>query len=336
MPGERFHLVNGVWQRVGWASVLPGELPTDPSLPPPPPQAPRLRIIDLTLQGTGTPTGPPDPLPSGTFFGACPENPGGESLADATRVVTKWGPRASIRQFHGNSFVSRHPAGCSVVHSSYRPSSDAAVNSGSYDTIFEALIASTPDGDILECDHESDNDGLSAAARTERIRAKNRLYEIKQVVKPGVLVAHTHTGGMWASYGSDATRDAWMLTAKGDLIGVDCDGVHDTSGPTVGISYTDEVANAKRYLAKSAVRGNGFIGWLVPENGTSRQPWDNGSARADWFEEQCAMFADEGAYAVMAYDFNTSAHNLANNYNRVLPGTPEYTIWRNLVASNPS
>lgn len=346
MPGERWHLSGGVWRRVGWAGVAPGGVPVDPSQPPPPPPSARLRITDLSLLGTGTLPGggggfepPPVVVGAGTYFGACPENPGGTSLADAQRVVTKFGGNPSIRQFHSDTAITappRHPTAASIVHTSYRPS-DSQVNSGALDAQIEALVAACPDGDILEFKHESDNDGLDAAGRTARIAMKNRLYDIKQTVKPGVLVAHTATGGMWASYGSDSVRDSWMLTARADLIGLDADGIHDGTGPTYDTSYADEVANVLRYLAKSTLKGHGFIGWTVPEHGTSRQPWDTtGTPRANWFNRECQRFSDGGAYAVMIYDYDTGAHNLANDYNRVKVGTPEFTAVRNLIASNPS
>lgn len=266
-----------------------------------------------------------------TFFGACPANPGGESLAAAQTVIAKWGTGAAGRQFYAasSSFgTPKHPAGASVVHSSYRPP-DSSVNSGSLDAQIEALIAATPNGDILEFWHESDNDGLTSSQRTARIASKNRLYDIKQTVKPGVLVAHTMTGGFWASYGNDATRDAWLATARGDLYGLDADGAHSYTGPTYVTSYADEVANVRRYLGRFALK---WPGWTTPEFGTSRQPWDTtGAARADWFGEQSEILSGGGSYAVMAYDYNTSAHNTATDYNQLKVGTPEFATFAELI-----
>jgi hypothetical protein len=259
----------------------------------------------------------------GTFFGACPANPGGESLTAANTVITKWGAGASVRQFFTGLPTPNVPVGASVVHSSGKPT-DTAVNSGSLDAAIEAMVQATPNGHILELQHESNNDGLTGSQITARIAAKNRLYDIKQTVKPGVLVAHTFTGGFWASYGNDATRDSWLATARGDLLGLDADGVHDTTGPTYDMTYADEVANVLRYLTRFTFK---WDGWTVPECGTSRQPWDTaGSARATWLRDQAAILTNNGAYAVMAYDYNTSAHNTATDYNQLKTGTPEFTV----------
>lgn len=270
----------------------------------------------------------------GTLFGACPINgqaTGGESLTAANSVVTKWGTGAAVRQFFDNLPAAPNtPAGASVVHTSWY-TTDSTVNGGSLDDDIAALIEATPDGHILEYKHESDNDDLTSSQITARIAAKNRLYDIKETVKPGVLVAHTMTGGFWASYGNDTTRDLWLATARGDLLGGDMDGLHTTTGPTYVTSYADEVANVLRYLDRFSFK---WGGWTVPEHGTSRQPWDTtGSARAGWLTEQTDLFIGNGAYAVMLYDYNTSAHNTSTNYNQIKTGTPEFTVWSNLVTA---
>lgn len=344
MTGEIFILgADGLWHRPGWPAVRPGEVPTDPSTPPSQ-ITPRLQVAEISLTSTGTPPVTPPPTTKRPYFGACPADGAPGGVAGAQSVLTKWGSHAAVRQFFGDftSMPSVIP-GCPIVHSSYRPDAvgeaqpftDAQIAAGAADNAISAVIQATPNNWVLEIKHESDNDGLTGQAWTDRINAKNRPYILKQSIKPGVLICHTHTGGMWASYGNDTTRDLNMATAKGDLIGLDADGVHDSVGPKYDTDYADEVANVKRYLAK--FKANGFQGWSVPEHGTSRQPWDTtGTPRAEFFSRNTQYFVDNGAMYVCLFDFNTSAHNLSNDYNRILPGTPEYDVWRNLVASNPA
>ncbi|MDF2460959.1 MAG: Dockerin type domain [Candidatus Saccharibacteria bacterium] len=285
---------------------------------------------------TPTPATPTPTPPTGginTYIGACPANPGGTSLTAAQSVLNKWGTGAAIRQFNGDITTGpNHPSGASIVHTSYRPSV-SQVNSGALDTQIEALIQRTPAGDVIEFYHEPDNDGLTGTGITDMIKAKNRLYEIKQRVKPTVLVAATMTGGFFANYTSESVRQPWY-GLKGDLVGLDADGVHDSTGPTYDTSYADEIAGVKTFMTRNPSAG--WIGWGVPEHGTSRQPWDTtGTPRANWFAAQTKLMIDAGARYVMLYDYNTSAHQLANDYNQILTGTPEFTVWNNLVDNNP-
>lgn len=281
--------------------------------------------------GGGTTAPPPLPAHS-TYIGACPANPGGQSLSAATTVISKWGSGSAIRQFFSSDLTRgpNHPVGASVVHSSYKPSV-SAVNSGSLDNQIKALIQRTPAGDIIEFYHEPDNDGLNPSGITAMIAAKNRLYDLKQQVKPSVKVAATMTGGFFANYSSESKRAPWY-GLRGDLIGLDADGVYDTSGPTYDISYTDEIAGVKAFMTHSS----SWKGWTVPEFGTARQPWDmTGSARASWLSQQMKLFVDGGAYAVMLFDYNTSGHDTSTNYNQIKTGTPEFTVWKNAIAGNP-
>ncbi|QQS17882.1 hypothetical protein IPL68_04440 [Candidatus Saccharibacteria bacterium] len=191
--------------------------------------------------------------PRPTYYGACPTNPGGDSLAAATTVLTKWGTRVSVRQFTGATLTPpNHPAGASVVHTTYKPSVAAVLN-GSLDADITTLVLGTPDGDIIEFWHEPDNDGLTGQGITDMIDCKNYLYDMKQTLKPGVRVAATMTGGFFASYTSQATRDLWD-GLRGDLVGVDCDGVHDATGPTYDMTYADELTNVLAFMKKSCPR----------------------------------------------------------------------------------
>lgn len=339
-PQEKLPSASNPWRADYTLSCLLLKEVTGTVLPPPPPPS-NVVLTPATVVETSTipaftvlggTTTPPPSTAVATYFGACPTNPGGESLAAAQTVLTKWGTGASIRQFKTNISNSNHPSGASIVHTSMRPDKASVLN-GSLDSVITSLINSTPNGDIIEFYHEPDNDDLTSAGITEMIAVKNYLYDMKQAIKPGVKVAATFTGGFWASYGNDATRDTWISTLRCDLLGLDADGVHDSTGPTYGMSYADEVANVKRYMTRFAFK---FPGWTVPEFGTSRQPWDTtGTPRASWIDAQSQTFVDNGAYAVMFYDYNTSAHNTETDYNVIKTGTPEFTTWQARVASNP-
>jgi hypothetical protein len=296
-----------------------------------------VNVTDLSviLSKWGTVTTTPTPTTGvSTYFGACPANPGGTGTSAQGTVLSKFGTGAAARVFHGSDLTSgpSHASGVSIVHASFKPSV-SQVNSGALDAQIEALIQRTQAGDVIEFWHEPDNNGLTGTGITEMIKAKNRLYEIKQRIKPSVLVAATMTGGFFANYTSESERQPWY-GLKGDLVGLDADGVHDSSGPTYDTSYSDEISGVKTFMTRNPSAG--WIGWSVPEHGTSRQPWDTtGTPRANWFTAQTKLMIDNGAYYVMLFDYNTGAHNLSDDYNQVLPGTPEHTVWKNLVAGNP-
>jgi hypothetical protein len=322
-------LLLGNWGDSG--TGIKGDINTDGSV----------NVMDLSILlskwGAVAPTPPPTPPPTtgtGTFFGACPANPGGTSLTAATTVISKWGTGAGVRQFVGSTISSgpNHPTGASIVHTSYKVDV-AQVNSGALDAQIEALVNRTPAGDVIEFHHEPNNNGLTGQGITDMINAKNRLYEIKQRVKPSVLIAATMTGGFFANYTTESARAPWY-GLKGDLIGLDADGVHDSTGPTYDITYDDEIAGVKAFMARNAA--NGWKGWSVPEFGTSRQDWDTtGTPRASWINREKQKFIDGGARYVMWYDYDTGEHASATNYNQIRSGTPEFTAWKNLILGNP-
>jgi hypothetical protein len=268
-----------------------------------------------------------------TVFGACVANPGGTGAAAAATVGAKWGSSAAIRQFYGSDLSSGpvHPAGASIVQTSYRPDI-SKVNSGALDSQIKALINRTMPGDIIEFYHEPDNDGLDATGVTNMIAAKNRLYSLVQQTKPSVHVAATMTGGFFANYTPESKRVPWY-GLKADTLGLDADGVHDSTGPTYDTSYVDEIAGVKAFMARNAA--NGWKYWTVPEFETSRQPWDTtGTPRADWLKAQARLFIDGGALAVMWYDYNTPEHNTPTDYGQIYSGTPEYTAFQSIINSN--
>ncbi len=270
---------------------------------------------------------------TGISWGACPANPGGDDAADLARVAAKWGAGVGGRQFLQGA-INKGPYtvdGVERVHSSWNLS-DSSVNAGNYDAAIDAMLlraAASPYVHLVELDHEPNNDGLTSTGITARCRAKNRLYERKEALGLGdkVLVVATFTGGFWASYGTDAVRDQWLSQIKCDAYGLDADGVHTTTGPVYVTSYADEVKNLLRYQAKYGVPHV-----TVPEFGTSRQPWDTtGQPRAAWFSEQGAILATAKPLMVCAYDYNTSAHDTATNYNQLKAGTPEFVTFSDMA-----
>lgn len=271
----------------------------------------------------------------GTVWSACPANPGGNDLAAQKRVPTKWGAFGAVvgvRQFMSAAPVTVGPflaPGVERVHTSWNLD-DAAVNSGSLDKDIDAMLlraAATPYVHLVENRHESDNDGLTGTALTNRIKAKNRIWERKEALGLGdkVLVVATFTGGFWASYGSDATRDLWLSQTKCDVAGLDADGVHTKTGPDYRTSYADEVKNLLRYQAKY-----GIPHVTVPEFGTSRQPWDTtGQPRAGWVLVQARILATAKPLMVAAYDYNTASNpgGPGKPFNQLTAGSPEFGVW---------
>jgi hypothetical protein len=366
VAGERWYLGEDLlWHRKGWPDGEPGGSPSNPTNP----SGPLLQVAQMSLAVTASaptptpdpvppdptptptpdPTTPPTPLPAGTrYFGACPDHlHSGANTTAAQAVLTKYGTNASVRLFHGPGAFAQlpvHPAGASVVHTSWKIGSlTSSVLSGAQDAALTAWINAARNGDIIEIAHESDVERNGDAKANPphiwtaqeiltRIKVKNYLYDLKQKIKPGVLVAHTTAAYLFGNQRTDAQRDEWFATARGDLIGIDCDGAHDTTGPTYGIDYGPAVANAKRYVTK--YKANGFKGYTVPEFGTSRQPWDpSGNVRSDWFAAQSAKMT--GAYLINVYDFNSGTHTTATNFNYLPNPSPELTTMRNLVRTNP-
>jgi hypothetical protein len=278
---------------------------------------------------------PPPVISTGTLFGACPTNPGGASLTAAQTVAQKFGGIPAVRQFNGAELTWNATPAKTAVHRSWKPA--ASVTNAQIDTLLRAADADAVKNGvkhILTFWHEPDNDSLSAGARADRIALINRLHERKVALGlKNVQTSVIFTGGFFASYGSQANRDLWN-GVKGDLVGLDADGVHTTttSATDYTTKYDDEVANVKKFMAT-----NIFVGWTVPEFGTSRQNYfdPTGSKRAAWMKYWGEYFAAQGAAQVLFYDYDTSAHNgTTDNYNVIKTGTSEFTVWKALIAKN--
>ena len=286
--------------------------------------------LNVTTDGVAT--------TAAVYAGACPP-----SGADPATVTGKWGPRAAARVFHqGTDYgIPAKPAGV-LVHVSYKPP----------DTITTAQIDAILNGNaghVVTFHHESDNDAnlgksgvFDPTAMAARIGLQNRLYDRNVALGRPCLIAPTFVGTFISNGVSDATRDNYFATLKGDLIGIDYDGVHDlhTAAPSDNVyrsnnsnnvmTCADRISVAKRYITKWAA--NGWTGLCFPEVGTSVAAWDNDqSGRAQWLQfnyEQ--MKAEPLCMYAMYYD-----DAVGTTDDGIYAGTPEYTYWRAQCAANP-
>lgn len=289
----------------------------------------------------GTNIGQSDPPPSSRpYFGSTVTTSGGNASTSAG-VVSKFGVGTSIRIFFSSGDLTLRPtipAGLSIAHLSYKPST-TAVASGSLDADITALVNFCRPGWILSFQHEYENTaGLTSTDIANWKACNNHLYDIAKSVKPSVLTAPVFLGGTLASYSTNALRDTWCTGLRGDLFGVDCDGVHISSTePNYNrITYADELNNAETYMRHPS--NSGFTAITVPEHMTARvnPPDPTGSLRAAWFQAQTQLMIDHGVYAAMCWDHNIGGHDTATNFNELPTGSPELTLWRSLVAQNPS
>jgi hypothetical protein len=262
---------------------------------------------------------------SDILWGACPAYPGGSSASAAQRVVDKWGQGVHIRQFTNASSSlpwNGVPDG-SLMHRSYKPPTTIT------DAAIDALLRAA-EGHYVTFWHESENDGLSTSQRNARINLMNRLYERNVALGRPATVVPTFTGWMFAANNSNGARlrDQWD-GVKGDLLGVDYDGIHSYS-----TEYDDETENVMRWLADNPE----YRGWAIPEFGTSRRPSDpTGAGRLAWMQEQVGYFLDAPILpeTVDWFDYNTGSHDtVSEGLNSLQPGSPEYVYWRGLVSLN--
>jgi len=259
------------------------------------------------------------------LWGACPAYPGGSSLSAAQRVVDKWGAGVHIRQFtNASSSLPWNPVPSgSLMHRSYKP--PTTITNAAIDTLLRAA-----EGHYVTFWHEPENDGLSTSARNARINLMNRLYDRNVALGRPATVVPTFTGWMFAANNSGGarTRDLWD-GVKGDLLGVDYDGIH-----SYGTEYDDETDEVMEWLADNPE----YRGWAIPEFGTSRRPSDpSGAGRTAWMREQVGFFLDAPIppETVDWFDYNTSAHDtVGEGLNSIQPGSPEFVYWQSLVALN--
>ena len=253
-----------------------------------------------------------------TLFGACPTNPGGESLAAAQRVIDKFGPGAAVRQFRSALATPHTPADASIVHTSYKPDLDDVI-AGRLDAQIRAVAKATPAGHIIEIWHEADSKVRSGSIdKAKVIAAKNRFYDVAKDANPAALVATTYTGWLFEPK-SKLDPEEWA-GVKADLLGVDLDGIQSWPYP----DYTDEI---QRVI--DAAKRWGVPGWCVPELGMDIQPADpDGTARADWIRKYAALCNDAGARYVAWFDYAMSA---ARTPGYQLHTPAEVAAWKALI-----
>jgi hypothetical protein len=257
------------------------------------------------------------------WWGACTPNPGGSSGSAAQRTVDKWGAPVYLRQFvsAGSLSWSGQPSG-SLMHRSYKPPSTIT------DAAIDGLLRSA-EGHYITFWHEPDNDGLSGSARRARIGLMNRLYDRNVALGRPAIVVPTFTGWMFSNQTSDSYRKNQWRDVKGDLLGVDFDGIHSYS-----TSYADETNEVMDWLDDNPE----YQGWAIPEFGTSRRPSDpSGVGRVAWMQRQVEVFvsAPVPPEAVAWFDYNTGAHDtVAEGVNAIEPGSPEFGYWQGLINLN--
>jgi len=257
-----------------------------------------------------------------TLFGACAPYPGGQTDAAAQTVIAKWGHPVALRHF---CTTFRNPPtnpGFSIVHTSYKQNNDAVgIAAGNYDTQIAALAAATPAGHVVEWMHEHDKkvrDGV--VSMSNLVAAKNRFYDVVKANNPAVLVACTVTGWeMDPSSGRDP--DTWGVL-RGDLFGVDCDGVHPASLPYP--EFRRDAQGAIDFIERWAHMG--YQGWCVPEFGAPRLSTGDadGRHRAAWMLDYAAFFVEFGARYVCLYDYESSPGN-------ELTTPAELDAWQSLI-----
>jgi hypothetical protein len=134
-----------------------------------------------------------------------------------------------------------------LLHRSYKP-----LTTVTNTQIDELLLKAR--GHWITFWHESDNDGLSASARADRIALMNRLYDRNVALGRPVTVVPTFTGWMFSDQTTDAYRKDFWRGVKGDLVGVDYDGIHNS-----GTDYDDETVEVMQWLAEYPE----YTGWAA-------------------------------------------------------------------------
>lgn len=258
------------------------------------------------------------PAESRTLFGACPEKPGGTSLAAAQGVVDKWGKGAAVRQFLGGvGTVAQRPVDAGIVHISWKEFNQSRITEASVTRACANLLA----GDCVEVIHESDNDGLTGADLTKRIALKSYFYDTVKAVRPDLLVVNTVTG--WLMDPKSGKDPSPWGQVKADVLGIDCDGIRPTKLPYT--NYEDETTAALAFVEK--YKANGYRYVAVPEFGCPRIPAldPDGKIRAEYHAHYADLWTSSGFLYVTLYEYDSSPH-----YSLTTPA--EIDQWRSLVA----
>lgn len=258
----------------------------------------RARIAELERP---EPEPEPEPEVAVTKFGACPEKPGGTSLAAQAKVIAKWGRGAAIRVFCSGlgTAEARHPD-AGIIHYSFKEFDRADVTD-------KAKVRETCKnmraGDVVEVIHESDNDGLDAKGVADRIEHKNLFFDTVKEVRPDLLVAHTMTGWIFEPK-SKLNPFVWAGKVKADVLGMDCDGIRPEKLP-----YTDYMDETRRMLEIVNDPANGYRFFAVPEFGCPRIPTldPDGKIRAAYHDHYALEWrSSRKCLFVTLYEYDSS------------------------------
>ncbi len=259
--------------------------------------------------------------------GACPDNPGGESLNAALSVANKYADGAVVRQFMGSFKSPNSSSRLRAVHTSYNFSSNSYTTliAGGYDAAITAAAQAARPGDILEWTHEFDKkvrDGNVPLAAG--IQAKNHFYDVVKAANPPVLVATTYTWGLFAKWQASDTPNNYV-GIKADILGVDYDGGVSYSTTNGYPDFTDTMNRVATWAAGKYAR------LAVPEFGCPRDKTHDptGAIITPWLQSSLALFESYGYEYVCYYDYNPDANQSS------LDQSSSIAAWRSaIVASN--
>ncbi len=238
-------------------------------------------------------------------IGACPENPGGESLNAALTVANKYADGVVVRQFIGSIKNPNVSPRLRTVHTSYNLASNpyASLIAGNYDAAITAAALAARPGDILEWTHEFDKkvrDGDAPLAAG--IQAKNHFYDVVKVANPEVLVATTYTWGLFAWWQTGDNPNNYAAI-KADILGIDYDG-GVMYNPTTG--YPNFIDTMNRVATWAAGK---YSRLSVPEFGCPRSTTHDPTAAilTPWLEQYVDLFESYGYEYVCYYDYNPNS-----------------------------
>lgn len=341
MAGDEFYLGSeGRWRRRGWLDVLPGQVPQDPSTPP----AARPFLQITSMQATAVPRPvveppvdpPPPPPPTGTILWGASRHNGANDGTDQD-ILSKFGARSGIRRFIGaaQGLISvNRPASAAVYHASWRPGANRTFTRAQIVT----MCATLRDRDIVEVEHELDNDANYAAL----IVTKNNFHDAVVAARNAgdiadVMTCHTYVGNTFNSIPSQGQAyTAEQRYARADLVGVDMDGIDPPKSDGFQGLYYDFAARQSG-RAIEFMNARDYRGWCVPEfsthRDTTRDP--NGTIRVAWINDQIRKLQALSVKPLNVQFFDFSNRPSVPAHLECLELPNEITAWRNITATNP-
>lgn len=265
-----------------------------------------------------------------TYVGACPPTDG-----YPTDVPAKWGTPVGLRGFTaGGLSTAPRPSGVDRCHWSWKPALGVAITKAQIASALTNAVA----GDIVTVWHETDvkyrNGSFTRAQTDQAIALSVQFHELVDEMRtagdiPAVETCDVYAAWMFMSNSGlypgtvDNPRTAAFYLSRhcSDLIGIDCDGISNTS------AYPDFTSAATNTLA--AVAQYGRRGWTVPEWMHYRINGDtSGNQRATWFRTQGAMFLGCVPRPRSLLVFDT---NFEGRVQVIQPGTPEFAVVKDLM-----